>query len=147
MKLKELIKRIGGWFKLFLNKNLPVAVHAVQGVKKAIESGTFDDIANILKMVIPGGADDIIIDRISKFAKKHIPVICIQLEILSATNSNEINLKEALTKLKDVDGDKWAEFTSGLAGDILAMLEDNKIDAGEAKQLAKAYYDRYVRKA
>lgn len=150
-----MIEKIKNWFKsLFdktkslISKHLPTAVFVVQGVKKAIDSGAVDFFADIVKRIISGTADDIIIDKAIAFAKERIPVLCIQLEILKATNvsggSIEV-LQQALDALQDTYGDKWEEFTSGLAGELIEYLADGKIDAGEAKKLAKAYYDKNIK--
>lgn len=151
----KLLTKIKQWFKSLLNKAsgltdkyLPVAVNVVQAVKKAIESGTVDVIADIVKSLIVGTADDIIIDRIVVFAKKRIPALCIQLEILEiskASGGDAEVLTIALNKLRDTYGDKWESFTSGLAGDLVEYLSDGKIDAREAALMAKKYYDENIK--
>lgn len=150
----KLIEKIKNWIKSFLtkvdeikDKYLPVAVHSVQVIKKAIENGTVDTIADIAKIALPD-VGDAILDKVVKYATEHIPRLCIQLEILNASNVSggdvEV-LKIALDELKDTYGDKWEQFTSGLAGEILVMLADGKIDAKEAKELAKAFYDEHIK--
>lgn len=150
-----MIEKIKNWFKsLFdktkslVNKHLPTVVLAVQGIKKVIDSGAVDFLADIVKKLISGTADDIVIDKVIAFLKERIPVLCIQLEILNAANVSggdaEV-LQQALDALKGTYGDKWEEFTSGLAGDLLEYLADGKIDSKEAMELAKEYYDKYVK--
>jgi len=146
-----MFRRLWNWLKSTLSKleslkdkYLPVAVNVVQAVKKAIESGTFDVVAGVIKTLIPGTIDDDVIDSIVKYTKERIPFLCVELQILKATNGNDID--KALAALKLTYGDKWEQFTSGLAGELLTFLADDKIDVAEAKILAKKFYDEYIKK-
>lgn len=146
-KIKQFFKSLFRKVDELKNKYLPIAVNAVQIVKKAIDNGTADTIVDIVKIVSPD-VGDAILDKVLAYVRKRIPQLCIQLEILNAYNLSVDGvdaLEAALNALKDVYGEKWEEFTSGLAGDILVMLEDGKIDSKEAKELAKLFYDKYVK--
>lgn len=144
---KKVIDRIKKFFSRadkLKDKLLPIAVNVVQAIKKAIESGTVEFVADIVKTLIPGTADDVVIDKAVKFAKERVPHLCIQLEILNIANSSP-DVESALEALKLTYGDKWEQFTSGLAGELMEMLSDGKIDREEAKYLAKEYYDKYIK--
>jgi len=116
----KLINKISAWLKeLKLKlikiriKYLPVAVNVVQAVKKAINNGTLDTIEDILKFVL-NDVGDKVVDVVVGYLKKHIPELCVELEILNATtNTNDI--ESALKALKSTYGDKWEQFMSGLA--------------------------------
>lgn len=148
--MKKLINWIKGIFsktqRLF-NKFIPIAVDIVQGVKKAISSNTLDVIANVLKAILPDVADSII-DLIVKYLTERIPALCIQLEIIEAVNlsdKTEEAVKQALSALQETYGEKWDEFMSTLAGDLVNYLSDGKLDAKEAKELAGKFYDEYIK--
>jgi len=148
----KFLKKVISWFRKLtkkVRKALPIAVMVVQGIKQAIDNGTVDFLADIVKKIIPTGTDDAVIDIAIKYAKKHIPVLCIKLEILNASNiaNGDVELlTHALNALKETQGEKWEQFTSGMAGEILTFLADGKIDGVEATILAKGYYDKYIKK-
>lgn len=141
----------GLWSKLDKKADqiVPVAVTVVQAVKKAIESETFEVVKEIVKNTIPGTVDDAIIDKAVSIAEKNIPVIAIQLEIIKAISETEgtpEQMKASLIALKNVFGDKWEKFTTGLAQSIIEAFSDGKCTGAEAYRLAKEYYDEYVKK-
>ena len=141
----------GLWSKLDKKADqiVPVAVNVVQAVKKAIESETFEVVKEIVKNTIPGTVDDAIIDKAVSIAEKNIPVIDIQLEIIKAISETEgtpEQMKASLSALKNVFGDKWEKFTTGLAQSIIEAFSDGKCTGAEAYRLAKEYYDEYVKK-
>lgn len=147
------MKKIKAWFislingtRKLLKKYLPIAVYVTQGIKKAIESGTVDFLADIVKRLIQGGADDILIDKAVSFAKKRIPELCLQLEIINIAHANSPDaVGIALDTLKETYGEKWEEFMKGIAGELVEYLSDGKIDLKEAKELASSYYKEYVK--
>lgn len=133
------MKKFIVWLKsLFANvkklseKYIPIAVTVVQGIKKAIENGNLDITANVLKGLIPGTIDDVIIERVVVFLKKQIPIWCERLEIT----------QDALNKLS---GEKWAEFTSGLAGDIASEISGGLLNPEASAIDAKVYYDTNIK--
>lgn len=153
--MKKIFGKVWSWFSGLwkkadnvVDKIIPVAVNVVQGVKKAIDTGNLDIVAEIAKKLIPGTVDDVIIDKAVEIAKKNIPRIAIQLDIIK--NISEIEgtpeqMKEALLALKNVFGEKWEKFCTGLAQEILVVLSDGKVTWAEAAILSKRYYDEYVK--
>lgn len=153
--MKKLFKKFLAWVgqlwkktDAIVDKIIPVAVNVVQGVKKAIDTGTFDVVAEIAKKLIPGTTDDVIIDKAVEIAKKNVPRIAIQLDIIK--NIAEIEgtpdqMKEALFALRNVFGEKWEKFCTGLAQEIAVVLSDGKITTSEAWTLTKLYYDDFVK--
>ena len=145
MKIKTFFKNIWIKIKSITDKYLPLSVKVVQGVKKAIESEAYDTVLGIVKTMIKGEADDVILDKVTAFLRKRVPELCIQLEILNAANGSD-DIESALKALKTTYGDKWEQFMSGLAGDLYNYLSDGKLDAKEAAALAKSFYDSYIKK-
>ena len=145
------LKQFGRWLKSvfskvqkLIDKVIPKAVDIVQAVKKSIDNGTLSDISDALQFIFPKGS--ILIDKAEKFLEEHIPELCVQLEIIEAVNlsdKTEEAIKQALDALKETYGDKWEQFTSGLAGDLAIWLADGKIDASERKEMIKKAKDFY----
>jgi hypothetical protein len=150
--MKKLLNWIKGLFsqsQRLKDKYIPVAVKVVQGVKKAINNGTLDTISDILIAILPD-AGDLVVKKVREYLIKHIPELCLQLEIIHAVNlsdKTEEAVKQSLAALRETYGDKWDEFTSGLAGDLANFFSDGKIDPNEAKILAKKFYDTYIKNA
>lgn len=129
-------------------KYIPIAVNVVQGVKRAIESGTLDTAFNVLRMFLPD-IGDVILDQVEKYLINHIPELCVQLEIIEAvqlSDKSEEAIKQCLEALKETYGDKWAEFMSGMSGDLANFLSDGVLDAKESRVLAGKFYDKYIKK-
>lgn len=154
--MKKIFGKISDWVgqltkKIYkiVDKSIPVAVDVVQWVKKAIDSGEFQTVANIAKSVIPGTYDDVFIDKAVKIAEKEIPKLAIKLEIVEKVSDIEetdpTKLKESLIALKSVFGDKWEQFCTGLASEIIVKLSNKTRTHIEAWKLAKEYYDKYVK--
>ena len=135
------MKKFINWLKsLFANvkklseKYIPIAVTVVQGIKKAIENGNLDITADVLKELIPGTIDDVLIARVVVFLKKQIPVWCDKLGI-------------AQDALNQLSGEKWAEFTSGLAGDIASEISGGILNPEASAIDSKIYYDTNIKNA
>lgn len=153
--MKKLFIKVWSWFSGLwkktdnvVDKIIPVAVNVVQGVKKAIDTGNLDIVAEVAKKLIPGTVDDVIIDKAVEIAKKNIPRIAIQLDIIK--NISEIEgtpeqMKEALFALKNVFGEKWEKFCTGMAQEIVVVMSDGDITTSEAWTLTKRYYDDFVK--
>jgi hypothetical protein len=133
-KIISLLKSVWAFITGLSKKYIPLAVTIVQGIKKAIENGNLDITAGVLKSLIPGDVDDIIIEKVVTFLKKRIPVWCEKLEIT----------QDALNELT---GEKWAEFTSGIAGEIASHLSGDMLDPIASAKEAKMYYDINIKKA
>lgn len=149
--LQNLIKWINGlWIKgdNQADKYVPIAVNVVQAVKKAIDSGNVDIIAGVVKNIIPGTVDDVIINKAVQIAKDRIPKLAIQLNIVKdilAIEGTPEQMQSALIALKNVFGPKWEMFCTGLAQEILVVISDGKVTWDEAWRLTKKYYDEYVK--
>lgn len=131
-KLISWLKSAWSFITRLSKKYVPLAVTIMQGIKKAIENGNMDITAGVLKSLIPGVADDIVIEKVVAFLKKRIPVWCEKLGI-------------AQDALNELTGEKWAEFTSGLAGDIAAHLSGDMLDPIASAKEAKMYYDTNIK--
>lgn len=128
---------------------LPIVSNVVQGVKKAIEYKDFDMIVSVVKSIIPGTADDLIIDKAVALVRKHLPEIALQLQIVTAiadTEEPREQLIKIFAELQNVSDEIWQKFCSQLAQQLLIDMIDNKITWGEAGVYVELYYKTYIKK-
>jgi hypothetical protein len=151
-----MLKKVWKWIKGLVRKAddlvekaLPVATAVVEGVKKAIDSGLFDAVSATVKSLIPGTADDVLIDKAVSIAKKQVPKLALQLQIVSGIagieDENE-QMKAIFKALGESSGVEWQKFCTGLAQEVLIALADDKITWGEAGGLVEYYYRNYINK-
>jgi len=128
---------------------IPIASNVVQAIKVVMENGKLDMMATVLKQLIPGVKDDLIINSAVALAKKYVPVIALRLEIItSITNIEdpELQLIEIFGKLQDTSKVKWQMFCSQLAQQIVIDMADEKITWGEAGVYLELYYKTVIKK-
>jgi hypothetical protein len=131
-----------------VDKLLPIVSNVVQGVKKAIEYKNFDMIVSVVKNIIPGTADDLIIDKVVGLVREHLPKIALQLQIVTSiadTEEPREQLIKIFAELQNVSDETWAKFCSQLAQQLLIDMADNKITWGEAGVYMELYYKTYIK--
>lgn len=127
---------------------IPVATHVVEAVKKAVENPAFDITTQVVKNLIPGKTDDVIIDKAVLIARKYIPEISLRLQIIDQISDVEDpreQLIEIFGKLQDVSSQTWQKFCSQLAQQITIDMADGKITWGEAGVYVELYYLTYLK--
>jgi len=152
--MKKILLRLWNFIMKIANKTseevkrlIPIATNVVQVVKVVMDNPAFDISAEVLKKLIPGEMDDMIIDRAVFLAKKYIPKIALQLEIINAITENpNADLKVVFAKLQHSSPEKWQKFCSQLAQQVLIDMSDDKITWGEAGVYVELYYRTYIQK-
>lgn len=149
-----MFKKVWIWFKKLWSKLddlsdklIPLASAVVEGAKKAIEYKDFNMIVTVVKSLTPDVADAVI-DKAVELAKKYIPKIALQLEViesLSDIEDVEEQMIAVFKKLEDISDEKWQRFCTGLAQEILVALADGKITWGEAGGFVEYYYRNYLK--
>lgn len=137
-----------------VEKLIPIVSNGVEALKVVIENGKIDEWATILKSLIPGIKDDLIIDTVVALSKKYIPEISLQLKIItSITNIDnpEQQLIEIFGKLQNASDTQRQMFFSQLAQQIvvdMAQTDDtpNKITWGESGVYLELYYQTVIKK-
>lgn len=152
----KIFKKVWAWIEGLWNdldhqieKLLPVATNVVQAVKTAIENKNFDMVTTVIKNLIPGQTDDVIIDKAVELARKHIPQLAIQLEIynvIADISDPREQLIAVFEKLQTASGEKWQKFCTQLAQQVLVDMSDGKITWGEAGVYVELYYKTYIKK-
>ena len=138
-----------------VEKLIPIATAVVEGVKKGIENGSVDIIAEVVKTVIPGEFDDFIINKAVAIARKHIPTIALQLNIVTEITNIEDPQEQLIAifaKLQHTEGELWQKFCTQLAQQILVDLANdddtpNEITWGEAGVYVELYYKTFIQNA
>ena len=131
-----------------VEKLIPVATNIVQAVKKAIENPAFEITAMVVKNLIPGSTDDVIIDKAIYLTKQNLPKIALQLEIIDSVTkfkNPEEQLLFIFKELNNVSSVKWQKFCSQLAQQIVIDMADEKISWGEAGVYVEMYYKTYIK--
>lgn len=155
--MKKLLKKIWNFIKNIFNKLdeevkelVPVAIKIVEGLKKVMNSGTDDVVAEILKYVIPGTADDIIIDKAKAFIEKELPGVLLDLKLVnSIANIEDPNekLKAVLAQFKLSSNDTKNIVYHGLAALAIEKLSDGKLSWSDAVALSEYYYKNVMKNA
>lgn len=149
LKLWSLILNLVNKLDIKVEQYLPVATNVVEAVKKAIANPAFDITTSVVKKLIPGKTDDVIIDKAVVLARAYIPKIALQLEIIEFITINDDpreQLLEVFSKLQNVSTETWQKFCSQLAQQIVIDMADNKISWGEAGVYVELYYKTYIKK-
>jgi len=153
--MKKLLLKLWYWIMKLtkgldkaIDRLVPIASAVVEGVKKGIEHGSIDIVADVVTRLIPGEFDDVIIDNAIVLGRKYIPVIALQLNIVSNISVIEEPREQLIAvfaKLQHAEGEVWQKFCSQLAQQLLIDMADNKITWGEAGMYVELYYKTFVK--
>ena len=155
--MRKLIKKIWSSIRKMFNKLkgttkevIPIAIKIVEGVKKVMDTQIDDIVLTIVKNAIPGTADDILIDKVTKFVEKELPKILLQLNIIQSIvgikNSNE-QLKAILAQFNLSSDQQKNKAYHEIAYLTIEALSDGKITRSEAIVLSEYYYTNILKKA
>lgn len=125
------------------DKVCPVAIKVVDGLKTVNESTEGDAVAAVIKAVIPGVKDDIIIDSVRSFLKNVLPKVAVELKIVDSIRNitDPSEQLKAICNAINVSSDEFKNSTyHALATMVINYLSDGKITWGEAVALAEYYY-------
>jgi hypothetical protein len=145
--MKNLFASIGKWAKTAFGKLLSelkdiskVSVTVVGKIKSVVESELFDTTTDIMKLIIPGQVDDVIIDQI----KFKLPIILKKITVASgivieSENNNEL-IAEFIKHLKTLHPEGRKAFWVTLAAELNIALADGKISFSEGVILSQLVY-------
>jgi len=129
-------------------KYIPIAVKVIEGLKKVMDSPVDDVIAEILKIAIPGDADDKLIEKIRKTVEEWLPKILLELKLVESisniTDKNE-QLNAILEQLKFSSEETQNILYHGMCSLILEKLSDGRISWTDAVALSEYYYSNFVK--
>lgn len=143
-KIVTFVKKLWDSADKMAEQLCPVAIGIVNGIKGVNDSAAGDVIELILSKVIPGTADDVIIDMVRKWLTKNLPLIATDLKIIdSIAHTDDVNQQlKAICNAINVSSDATKNIIyHTLASKILEALSDGKITWGEAVMLSQYYYD------
>jgi hypothetical protein len=148
--MKNLFALIVKWVKNTLGNLLDelketskISVHVVAKIKTIVESEAFDTATDILKYIIPGEVDNIIIDRVKKL-KLVLPVVLKKVSaasgaIIESENNNELAAK-FIEHLKTLHPEGRKAFWITLAAELNVALADGEISFSEGVILSQLLY-------
>jgi hypothetical protein len=148
-KIGNAIRRAYRWLMKKSNKLIPVAINIVEGIKVVMDTQADDIIALILKKVIKGKADDIIIDKARLFLETKLPVLLSQLVFMKTvvhTEDPNEQLKLLLLKLKDATKDVKKAVYLAIAAQATEFMSDGKLSWEEATILSQQVYNALKKK-
>lgn len=136
-----------------VDRLLPVASNVVEAVKSVLANPAFGFAAEIVKRLIPGAVDDMVIDRAIQLGNLYIPRIALQLKIvndLTGIADPNDQLIEVFKHLESVSNHTWEKFCTQLAQQVLIDLAVNDdtpkvITWGEAGVYVELYYKAYLK--
>lgn len=128
-------------------KVVPLAINIVEAIKKVMDSPVDDVILEIIRLSVPGDADDKMIEKVKDLVEKWLPVILLKLKMVDSIsgieNKNE-QLKAILEQLKlSPDAVKNVYYHS-LASLILEKLSDGKIRWSDAVAISEYAYQNLI---
>lgn len=153
--MKRILKKIWNFIKNIFNKLddevkriVPVAINIVEAVKKVMDSPVDEVIATILKQVIPGDADNVLIDQVKSFIEKNLPKVLLDLNLVNSIagieDENE-KLKAILAQFKLSSDETKNILYHGLAALAIEKLSDGKLSWSDAVALSEYYYKNVVK--
>lgn len=156
MKLKIFIAQIwlfisGLWKKASdeVKQITPIAVNAVNVLKTINDSFTGDVIQTVLTSIIPGKADDAIINLVRLRLREILPKVIIQLNIANSISKiqdpNE-QLKAIVVAINMSSDETKNIYYHSLCVLILQSLADGKLTWSESVQIAEYYYSNIYKK-
>lgn len=128
-------------------KVIPLAINIVEAIKKVMDSPVDDVILEIIRLAIPGDADDKMIDKVKDLVEKWLPEILLRLKLadsIAGIEDKNEQLKAILGQLKlSPDAVKNVYYHS-LASLILEKLSDGKIQWADAVAIAEYAYQHLI---
>ena len=148
--MKKLLKKIWKAIRKVFNRLddeakqlLPVAIKIVDAVKKFVDSPVDDFIAAILKEVIPGEADNFVIDKIRKFVEEQLPKIIIQLDLLNSIaeieDPNE-KIRAILAQIAKATEDQKKSMYHTIASLAVEKMSDGKLTWSDSLAIAETLF-------
>lgn len=150
INMKRLLTKIWEWVKNLYDglmggtkKYVPIAIRIVEALKSVMDSPVDDVILAIVKMAIPGDADDKVIDKVKYVVENWVPKVLLELKIVHSiadmTDKNQ-QLQAILDELKKLSPETQAIVWHGFASLCIEKLSDGKVDWSDAVALAEWFY-------
>lgn len=124
-------------------KYVPIAINIVEGIKSVMATPVDDILFEILKKSIPGGADDVIIDKIKSVIETWLPKVLLELQIfdtIAVFEDPKEQLKAVLERIKMSSNETQNMLWHGFASLFLEKLSDGKISWKDSVVLSEYYF-------
>jgi len=135
-----------------LKTYIPVVVTFCEGLKKTIENGTFDTLATLVEILIPGETDDKIITAFKAYLVKNLPTIIANLQlvdIIAEIDADDVDtqMKAIITYFQSASSDAQDSVIAALATKLSEYFDDGEFTKAERHALIDWYYTNYVKAA
>lgn len=152
--MKKFLQKVWNWVKGLYEglvgttkKYVPVAIKIVEAIKKVMDSPVDDVILEIIRLAIPGDADDKMIAKVKEIVEKWLPEVMLRLKLVESIagieDKNE-QLKAILAQLKLAPNEVQNVYYHGLASLILEKLSDGKIQWADAVAISEYAYQHLI---
>lgn len=128
-------------------KVVPLAINIVEAIKKVMDSPVDDVILEIIRLAIPGDADDKMIAKVKDIVEKWLPEILLRLKLadsIAGIEDKNEQLKAILEQLKLSPDAVKNVYYHGLASLILEKLSDGKIQWADAVAISEYAYQHLI---
>lgn len=126
---------------------VPIIIEVCQGLKKAIENGTYDTVDNILDAIVPAATP--YTKLIKDFLYKNLPSIIANLQlvnILANVDKDDLDAQfDAVFKfMQNGNPNALNSISLQLASDLIKNLSDGKFTGQERRVMIERYYTKIV---
>lgn len=139
-KLDAILERIDSEVKNYA----PIAIKACNGLKKAIEDGTYDSVALVIDLMFPGDQSKWAAIGKDYLSKKLPTVICsLQLaDILAGIDADDVEgqFKAVYKYLTTANKDAMNATLLMLASDLINVFSDGKFTTAERHTIVEKYH-------
>lgn len=154
--MKKILKKIWETIKNIYNhligdtqKYVPIAINIVEGMKKVMDTPVDDVVLEIIKVAIPGDADDKVIDKVKSVVETWVPKVLLELKIVnSIAGITDVNaqLQAILAEVKKLCPETQAILWHGFASLCIEKLSDGKITWSDGVALAEWFFQNVFKK-
>lgn len=155
-KIGDLLRKIFKFMKNVYEKldqetklKVKLAINIVEAVKKVMDSPVGNILPSVIKIAIPGDADDKLIDKGISTINEWIPKILLGLNLIDTiANIEDQNekMKAILAQLKVSPKDTQKMYYHNLASLIIEKLSDGKLTWSESISIGEYYYKNILKK-
>jgi hypothetical protein len=135
-KLSSFVKNLFGNVFSELKKHSELAVKVTDNIKKLVES----PIADVISVIIPGDADDILIAKARVVLPQVVEKVAILHGILKENDTNSDVVANIIENLKQLNPDARISFWVMFAAELNKALSDGKLTLAESFVLTQMSY-------
>lgn len=128
---------------------VPLIINACEGLKKAIQNGTYDTAATVIDLMVPGDQSSYA-KLLKQYLSTNLPTIIANLQlvnILADVDESDIDaqFKAVMAYLKNGNSTAVNSCLLQLSSDLVNVLSDGKFTKAERHVIIEKYYTKIVK--